>query len=94
MTLRDESRITLSGEQVSAELDGEAVVLNLREGVYFGLNPVGTRVWSLLKEGPKSVMELRQAILDEYDVAFQQCDEDLRSLLTSLDEHGLIVISD
>jgi hypothetical protein len=91
--LRDESRISLTPEQVSAELDGEAVVLNLKDGVYFGLNPVGTRVWSLLKEGPKRVAELRQAILDEYDVGFQECDDDLRSLLTSLDEHGLIAVS-
>jgi len=91
--LRDESRISLTPEQVSAELDGEAVLLNLKNGVYFGLNPVGTRVWSLLKEGPKRVAELRQAILDEYDVGFQECDDDLRSLLTSLDEHGLIAVS-
>jgi hypothetical protein len=94
MTLRDESRITLSAEQVSAELDGEAVVLNLRDGVYFGLNPVGTRVWALLKEAPRSVADLREAILAEYDVGFQQCDDDLRSLLTSLDEHGLIVVNE
>jgi len=91
--LCDESRISLTPEQVSAELDGEAVLLNLKNGVYFGLNPVGTRVWSLLKEGPKRVAELRQAILDEYDVGFQECDDDLRSLLTSLDEHGLIAVS-
>jgi hypothetical protein len=94
MTLRDESQISLGTEQVSAELDGEAVVLNLRDGVYFGLNPVGTRVWSLLKEAPRSLAELRQAILAEYDVTFEQCDGDLRSLLDALKEHGLIDISE
>jgi PqqD family protein of HPr-rel-A system len=93
-TLRDESRITLSAEQVSAQLDGEAVVLDLREGVYFGLNPVATRVWSLLKEAPRSVAELRQAILDEYDVEFEQCNGDLRALLEALKDHGLVDISE
>ena len=93
MTLRDETRITLSAEHVSAELDGEAVVLNLKDGVYFGLNPVGSRVWSLLKEAPKSVAELRLAILAEYDVGYEECDRDLRSLLDALREHGLIDIN-
>jgi len=93
MTLRDETRIALSAEHVSAELEGEAVVLNLKDGVYFGLNPVGSRVWSLLKEAPKSLAELRQAILAEYDVGYEECDRDLRSLLDALREHGLIDIN-
>jgi hypothetical protein len=93
MTLRDESQITLSAEQVSAQLDGEAVVLNLRDGVYFGLNPVGARIWSLLKESPRSLGELRQAILAEYDVDAERCDSDLRSLLASLQQHGLVDIN-
>jgi hypothetical protein len=93
MTLRDETRITLSAEHVSAELDGEAVVLNLKDGVYFGLNPVGSRIWSLLKEAPKSVAELRQAVLAEYDVGYEECDRDLRALLDALREHGLIDIN-
>lgn len=92
--LRDESQVTLSAEQVSAELEGEAVVLNLKDGVYFGLNPVGTRVWSLLKEAPQSLAELRQTILAEYDVGYEQCDSDLRSLLDALREHGLIDINE
>ena len=29
------------------ELQGEAVLLNLKSGVYFGLDPVGTRIWEL-----------------------------------------------
>jgi hypothetical protein len=92
--IRDDSRITLSAEQVSAHLDGEAVVLDLRDGVYFGLNPVAARVWSLLKEAPRSVAELRQTILDEYDVPFEQCDGDLRALLESLIGHGLVDIGE
>ena len=94
MTLSDDSLIALGSEQVSAELEGEAVVLNLKDGVYFGLNPVGSRVWSLLKEAPKSMAELRQAILAEYDVGYEECDRDLRSLLDALREHGLIKISE
>ena len=94
MTLSDDSLITLGSAQVSAELEGEAVVLNLTDGVYFGLNPVGSRVWSLLKEAPKRVAELRQAILAEYDVGYEECDRDLRSLLEALQAHGLIDVSD
>ena len=36
---------TINSENVvSRELEGEAVILNLESGVYFGLNEVGTRI--------------------------------------------------
>lgn len=94
MKIRDETRISISTDQVSAELNGEAVVLNLKSGVYFGLNPVGTTVWSMLKTSPRSVAELREGILQEYDVGVERCDDDLRALLASLSEHGLIEITE
>jgi hypothetical protein len=94
MTLRDESLVSLNPELVSAELSGEAVVLNPKTGLYFGLNPLGTRVWLLLKEAPRRVAEIRLTILQEYDVELAQCDHDLRALLTGLKEHGLIDVSE
>jgi hypothetical protein len=48
LALRDTVRI--NDDVVFRELEGEAVLLNLETGVYFGLNEVGTRIWSLLQE--------------------------------------------
>ena len=79
--------------QVSSELDGEAVILNLESGTYFGLDEIGARIWSLLQE-PKSIVEIRDTLLDEYEVEADRCEEDLLALLEELKAAGLIESGD
>lgn len=71
------------------ELGGEGVVLHLGTGIYYGLDVVGTRVWGLLQQ-PRSVAELRDLIVDEFDVVPDRCESDLRPFLASLQSHGLV----
>jgi len=52
---------------------------------------VGARVWDLLKQ-PKSVTELRNALLDEYDVDETRCGDDLLALLETMRSEGLIEV--
>jgi hypothetical protein len=78
-----------SPDQVSSELHQESVILDLKSGMYFGLNPVGARIWQLVQQ-PASVDAIIQTILDEYDVAPAQCEADVMQLLGKLDEAGLI----
>jgi len=84
------SVVVASSDQVGANLDGETVLLGLKDGVYYGLNPVGARIWSLLEQ-PSTVAEIRDRILAEYDVAPERCERDLLALLERLAEHGLVV---
>ena len=42
------SRIRPSDEVLFQELQDESVLLDLKSGVYFGLDIVGTRIWQLL----------------------------------------------
>lgn len=80
-------------EQVSCDLAGEAVVLNLGSGEYFGLDPVGARVWNLIQE-PRRVRELRDSLLEEYDVEPDVCGRDLLELLKEMAAEGLIEVKD
>jgi hypothetical protein len=77
-------------EVLSRVLAGEAVLLDLQSGTYFGLNDVGTRVWELLKE-PKTKDELRAVILAEYEVTEAELDADLERILGELVGRGLVV---
>ena len=43
-----EHTFLLSKDAVCRDLDGEAVILDLSAGIYFGLNAVGTRMWQLI----------------------------------------------
>ncbi len=90
MVSRDSSVVAAS-EQSSSELDREAVILNLKSGVYYGLNPVGARIWNLLQQ-PRTVSEIRDAILAKYSVSPEQCERDLFALLQQLEEEGLIEV--
>ena len=57
--------VVASAEQISCPLGEEAAILNLKSSVYYGMNPVGARVWELLTQ-PKSVGELRDGLVDEH----------------------------
>ena len=76
-------------DQVSADLAGEAVILHLKSGIYYGLDPVGARIWELLK-APRTVAEIRDALLEEYDVEPETCEKDLAALLEKVHEEQLI----
>jgi len=84
--------VKCSEGQMTADLSGELAILNLKTGVYFGLNAVGARIWSLVN-GSRSVREIRDVILEEYAVDVSQCERDLVRLLTELVRHNLIEIS-
>lgn len=81
----------VSNELVSANLDGEVVILGFGSGSYYGLDQVGVFVWDLLQQ-PRQVSDIRDAIFDQYDVELVQCERDLLALLVDLADRQLIVI--
>jgi hypothetical protein len=85
------SIVIATPEQVSCPLGEESAILNLKNTVYYGLNPVGARVWNLLQQA-RTVGELRDAILDEYDVEAGRCESDLLELLEKMRSEGLIQV--
>jgi hypothetical protein len=85
------SIVVAAKDQVWCDLVGEAVILNLKSGVYFGLDPVGARVWSLIQE-PKTVGAVLEALLREYDVEPGRCEADLLALLEQLANRALLEV--
>src|SRR5439155_15380976 len=86
-----DSIVTVTEVQVSCEVNGETVILHFDSGNYFGLNEVGTLVWKMIGK-PRSVSDLRAAILREYEVEPEQCERDLLGLLGELRQRGLIEV--
>ena len=86
------SIVVATKDQVSADLSGEAAILNLKSGVYFGLNAVGASIWKLIQE-PRSVNEINDALVQEYDVDPDQCEKDLLALLEELLSKELIEVT-
>jgi len=75
------------------ELEGESVILNLDTESYFGLDDIGTRMWSVLTT-TDSVQDSHRLLAKEYDVPEEQLRVDLRVLIEGLIEHGLVKIED
>ena len=89
--LTDDSLVKASGDQVSSEVDGEMVSVNLKSGVYYSLNAVGSRIWQLVQE-PSSVRDIRETIVEEYEVEAERCGRDVLRLLNELAAKGLIEV--
>jgi hypothetical protein len=72
------------------DLDGEAVLLNLINGHYYGLDEISFRMYSLLVASD-SVETAYEQLLQEYDVAPQTLREDLEKFLDHLLDNGLVL---
>ena len=77
---------------VFQEIGGEAVLLDLASEKYFALNPVGTRVWTLIGEGAP-LQSAYETLLGEYDVAPEQLEADLIALIDELAQAGLVMVA-
>jgi hypothetical protein len=67
------------------------VVLDLKGGMYHGLNPVASFIWSRIQQ-PAAVSDLLTAVANKYDVTAQRCRDDVMNFLRQLMEAGLIEV--
>jgi hypothetical protein len=85
------SRVRINDDVLFQELNGEGVLLNLKTGVYLGLDDVGTRFWQLL-DTHNVLSEILEVLLAEYDVPRERCAQDLMTLVSDMEKHELIVL--
>lgn len=81
--------VRVTDDTVFRELAGEAVLLQLEAGMYYGLDPVGTRLWQLMAERGK-LREVFDAARDEFDVDAETLQHDLLALVAALAEKKLV----
>ena len=92
--ISEDTRVVAAPErQLSTELGGEVVILDIDKGEYFGLANVGTLIWNMLQT-PRRVSEIVDRIVTDYDVRRDTAEEDLQALLADLAARGLIDVDD
>jgi hypothetical protein len=82
-------RVRIPQEVLARQVGEETVMLDLEKGAYFGLDPVGARMWQLLAEG-RTLAEVRDAIVAEYEASRDTIERDLLALVDDLVMQGLI----
>ena len=71
------------------EIEGEAVLLEIETGKYFGLDEVGTRMWTLL-ESHGTLRAAYEALLEEFEVPEERLRQDLLALVDRLVANKLL----
>jgi len=83
------NKITIPAQVMARQVGEETVILDLASGTYFGLDPVGARIWQLLTEG-KTLAEVCAAMLAEYEVSREDIERDVLKLAEDLHAKQLI----
>jgi len=82
-------KIVIPPQVMARQAGEETVILDLATGTYFGLNPVGARIWTLLGEG-KTLVQVCDVMQEEFDVSRANIERDVLDLVGQLREQQLI----
>jgi hypothetical protein len=74
---------------MARQVGDETVLLDLASGNYYGLDPVGARIWQLLGEG-KTLAQVCDVLVAEYEVPRATLESDVEQLVGQLGEKGLL----
>ena len=83
--------VRIPEDVVFRELQGEAVILSLESSTYFGLDPIGTRIWQLF-EAHGSLHAVWEAMQEEFDASGDTLRVDLLAFVDELSANGLLKV--
>jgi len=92
LTLRE--RLRPRDEEIAAKvIDGEAIIINLANGIYYSMDKVGGLIWDLLQVG-YDLEEIVVAVTERYDVSREQVQADVQELVEELLRENLVSVSE
>ncbi len=83
--------VRVADDVIFRELHGEAVILDLASSMYFGLDPVGTRIWQLCA-AHGSLRTVWEAMQQEFDASSEPLKADLLAFVDELLANGLLAV--
>lgn len=90
MTDMLDCRLLPSDLAVESRVGEETVLLHLESGTYYGLDPLGTRIWEQIKQGV-AIMDICTSIVHDFDMPIETVREDVRAFLADLLSQGILV---
>jgi hypothetical protein len=87
-----DDRLVPTEQVVARELAGESVILDLKRGLYFGLNEVGTSIWNLIADGVV-LRDVNASLAAVYDAPTAVFEGELLRFATELCDQGLCRIA-
>ena len=87
------TKVSIPEGVLCRDLGAEAVVLDLASGMYYGLDEVGLRLWTLL-QSHGDVRFVYQTILEEYEVPPDRLRQDVLDFVDLLVSRRLLELQD
>lgn len=87
-----ETQLHHSTEQVGCRVGNEIVLLSVKNGEYYNLNPSASSIWESL-ENKTSIDQVVEKQRQQYDVGVNQCQQEVMHLIGRLLDEGLLEIS-
>jgi len=91
LTITLSSVVVWSQGPLSAEIDGEVVLMSVADGMYFGLDTVGSEVWRQLEQ-PVKIADLCVSLAERYEAEPNVIEYDVLELVTKLYERQLVEV--
>ena len=79
----------MNDDIVISEINNESVILNLKTGIYFQANELGSYIVSQLKQY-STFESLNNKIAEDFDVAPNKSEKDLLSFIKDLESKNLL----
>jgi acetylornithine/succinyldiaminopimelate/putrescine aminotransferase len=74
---------------IVSDMDGEKVMLSVKNGKYYNLGDIGGEIWELIKS-PTAITKLVDMLTASYEVEESECLQQVLSYLEHLLNEGLI----
>ena len=91
MPISFDQKVSVTPDTLINIVGEESVLLNLKSESYYGLDEVGTRMWTALTTSD-SIEAAYEMLLAEYDISAEVLQQDLQGLLENLIQHALVSV--
>ena len=85
------TRVVRSEAIIFTELDDTVLMMDVEEGRYYELDPVGARIWALIGSRPR-IAEVSEALVLEYEVTAEACRDDVGAFLGELNRLQIVQV--
>ncbi|MDF9845422.1 MULTISPECIES: lasso peptide biosynthesis PqqD family chaperone [unclassified Paenibacillus] len=76
---------------IASDMDGEKVMLNIKNGKYYNLGEVGGEIWSAMAQ-PAPISRIVEVIRETFDVPAETAERDVLEFVHSLLAEDLVAI--
>lgn len=74
-----------------SQLGDEMVLMDIQQGHYINVNPVGSYIWNKLV-APVVVKDLIVSLTETYNISVQQCEAETLKFLQQMRQHHMVSV--